>query len=47
MMLPAPPPGGGYLVLNKRQLANAELMTMIKAAYPATRIIEQRPIPLR
>lgn len=46
-MLPAPPPGGGYLVLSKAQFADKALVALIREAYPTTKIVEQRPIPLR
>lgn len=45
-MLPSAPPGGGYLVLLPNQIANLELVAAIRTAYPTTRIIASKPIPL-
>lgn len=43
---PTPPPGGGVLVLNKSQLANRDLMALIRELYPDTKIVESKPLPL-
>jgi hypothetical protein len=42
---PAPPPGGGYLVLSESQIGNFDLLCAIKTIYPNTRIIPQQMIP--
>lgn len=42
---PAAPPGGGYLVLNKTQMANPDLLAAIAYIYPNTRIVAQQQIP--
>lgn len=44
-VFPAPPPGGGYLVLHPAQIANADLMAAIRYIYPGTKIIESKPLP--
>lgn len=46
MFLPAPPPGGGYLVLNKAQIGCLDLICLIKTHYPNTKIIVQQLIPI-
>lgn len=43
-MLPAPPPDGGFLVLNDSQIGNLDLLCAIKRAYPRTRIYAQRSL---
>ena len=45
-MLPAPPPGGGFLVLNDAQIGNFDLVCAIKSAYPQTKIYAQRELPI-
>jgi len=35
------PAGGGYLVLNKAQISNWDLVCLIKSAYPETKITAQ------
>ena len=42
---PATPKGGGFLVLNKAQISNLDLLCAIKTIYPQTKIIPQQPIP--
>ncbi len=39
---PIAPPGGGYLVLNKSQISNFDLLCAIKTIYPNTKIIQQQ-----
>ena len=46
MLFPSPPPDGGYLVLNKAQLSNFDLLCAIKTIYPRTKIVPQQEIPL-
>lgn len=46
MILPAAPPGGGYLVLTPNQFRDPALTAAIREAYPNTRLIEAKPIPL-
>jgi hypothetical protein len=46
-LLPVPPNGGGYLILNSAQLSNLDLLCKIKTHYPRTTIIAQKPIPMR
>jgi len=41
MMLPAPPPDGGFLVLNDAQISNLDLVCAIKREYPRTKIYAQ------
>ena len=43
---PSPPPGGGYLVLNKNQISCFDLLCAIKTIYPNTKIIQQQEIPI-
>lgn len=43
---PAPPPGGGYLVLTKHQISNFNLVCAIRTIYPQTKIIVQQEIPI-
>jgi hypothetical protein len=45
MMFPAPPPDGGFLVLNDAQLSNLDLLCAIKTVYPSTKIYAQRALP--
>ncbi len=45
MMLPAPPPGGGFLVLNDAQIGNLDLVCAIRRNYPRTKIYAQRTLP--
>lgn len=40
--LPAPPPDGGFLVLNDEQIGNFDLVCAIKSAYPRTKIYAER-----
>lgn len=43
---PSPPPGGGFLVLNKAQLSNLDLLCAIRSTYPQTKIVVQQMIPV-
>lgn len=43
--LPAPPPDGGFLVLNEAQISDWDLVCLIKLAYPRTKIVAQKPLP--
>lgn len=43
--LPAPPPDGGFLVLNDAQISNLDLVCAIKSAYPGTQIYAQQKNP--
>lgn len=45
MLLPAPPPDGGFLVLNDAQINNLDLVCLIKSAYPRTKLYAQRALP--
>jgi len=45
MFLPAPPPGGGFLILNKHQIGNLDLLCLIKRTYPQTKILAQQSVP--
>lgn len=42
----APPPDGGYLVLNEAQIGNWELVCLIKQTYRHTKIIAQQRLEL-
>lgn len=42
--LPAPPPDGGFLVLNDAQIGNLDLVCAIKSAYPRTKIYAQKSL---
>lgn len=42
--LPAPPPDGGFLVLNDAQLSNLDLLCAILTHYPRTKIYAQRTL---
>jgi hypothetical protein len=44
MMLPAPPPDGGFLVLNDAQISNLDIVCAIKTRYPRTKIYAQRTL---
>jgi hypothetical protein len=44
--LPAPPPDGGFIVLNSAQISDWDLVCLFRLAYPRTKIIAQQPIPL-
>jgi hypothetical protein len=44
MMLPAPPPDGGFLVLNDAQISNLDLLCSIRRNYPRTKIYAQRAL---
>ena len=44
-MLPAPPPDGGFLVLNDAQIGNLDLVCAIKSTYPQTKIYAQSALP--
>jgi hypothetical protein len=45
LFFPAPPDGGGFLVLNRAQMSDPDLLSAIRSIYPQTRIIAQAPIP--
>jgi hypothetical protein len=45
LFFPAPPEGGGFLVLNRAQMSDPDLLSAIRSIYPHTRIIAQAPIP--
>lgn len=44
MILSPAPPGGGLLVLNPTQFRDEKLRAAIAAAYPDTKIIENKPL---
>jgi hypothetical protein len=41
----SPPPGGGFLILNKAQIGNLDLLCLIKRTYPQTKILAQQNVP--
>lgn len=41
-----PPPGGGFLILNKAQIGNLDLLCLIKRTYPQTKIFAQQTMPV-
>lgn len=43
--LPVPPPDGGFIVLNKAQISDWDLVCMFRLVYPNTKIIAQKPLP--
>ena len=43
--LPAPPDGGGLIVLNAAQISDWDLVCMFRLAYPNTKLIAQKPLP--
>lgn len=43
--LPAPPPDGGYIVLNAAQISDWDLVCMFRLMYPRTKLIAQQPLP--
>jgi hypothetical protein len=45
LFFPAPPAGGGFLVLNRAQMSDPDLLSAIRLIYPNTKIIAQTPIP--
>lgn len=45
MFLPAPPPDGGFLVLNDAQIGNLDLVCMIKKFYPRTKLYAGNAAP--
>lgn len=42
--LSAPPPDGGFLVLNDAQLGNLDLLCAIRTNYPRTKIYAERTL---
>ena len=44
--LPAPPEGGGFIVLNRAQISDWDLVCAFRLVYPETKLIAQQPIPL-
>lgn len=45
LLLPAAPPGGGYLVLSAAHLSSLDFLCAVRTHYPNTRIVVQQPIP--
>ena len=43
--LPPPPPDGGFLVLNKAQISDWDLVCLIRYVYPNTKIIAMQDLP--
>lgn len=43
--IPAPPAGGGYLVLNRAQISDWDFVCLLRLAYPHTKLIAQQDIP--
>ena len=44
--LPVPPDGGGLIVLNQAQISDWDLVCMFRLAYPNTKLIAQKPLPM-
>ena len=44
-VIPAPPPDGGFIVLNQAQISDWDLVCLFRLAYPNTKLIAQQPLP--
>ena len=44
--IPAPPPDGGFIVLNQAQISDWDLVCLFRLAYPNTKLIAQQPLPM-